>query len=205
MGSCVSLSRDVTPEPYTSLTSKEGSVQRRQELIVEKTQVLPEQQAPEDDGCVIAVADQPSSIVAAAEDAVDVITAIGIVGVSAAIDTAGIIYDAVRFEESISGAMVLEAGAALLEAFEHMPFVGPVTFLLGTVVSASMEAVVLREDARAFAEVTRRVEKVMLKANHIECQREPVEKIIEVLKESLTLVKRLASRVGGSKKCGSCL
>lgn len=75
--------------------------------------------------------------------------------------------------------MVIEAGAALLEAFEHVPFVGPAAFLIGAVVRASMEAVVLREDAMAFAEVSRRVERAMLKAHHLECQREPVEKVID--------------------------
>lgn len=52
------------------------------------------------------------------------------VGLAAAVGTAGLIHDAVRFEDSTSGALVLEAGAALLEAFEHVPFVAPAAFLI---------------------------------------------------------------------------
>ena len=117
-----------------------------------------------------------------------------LVGVAAAIGTAGLIHDAVRFEDSTSGTLVLEAGAALLEAFEHVPFVAPAAFLIGAVARASMEAVVLREDCRAFAETTKRVERAMLKARSMENQREPVETIVNVLEESLALVKHLASR-----------
>ena len=73
---------------------------------------------------------QRNRIAAAVEDAAEVAVDAGIVGVAAALGTAGIIHDAIRFEESTSGALVLEAGAALLEAFEHVPFVAPAAFLV---------------------------------------------------------------------------
>lgn len=57
-----------------------------------------------------------------------------------------------------------------------------------------MESVVLREDCKAFAETTKRVERAMLKAKCIESQQEPVEAIVDVLEESLTLIKQLVSR-----------
>lgn len=81
----------VTPEPCTSPSNRS----------IEKIQILSEGErngndvaldtsASDDD-----VADQPSCIAAAVEETVDGITNTGFVGVSAAIGTAGIIYDAV--------------------------------------------------------------------------------------------------------------
>ena len=52
---------------------------------------------------------QRDRIAAAVEDAAEVAVDAGIVGVAAAVGTAGIIHDAIRFEESTSGALVLEA------------------------------------------------------------------------------------------------
>lgn len=52
----------------------------------------------------------------------------------------------------------------------------------------------LRQDARAYAETARCVERSMLKAKDMEKQRETVEMITGVLEESLTLIKHLASR-----------
>ncbi|KAL7527078.1 hypothetical protein ACHAWF_002030 [Thalassiosira exigua] len=77
---------------------------------------------------------------------------------------------------------------------QHVPVVAPAAFLIGAVARASMEAVVLMEDARAYAETARRVEKEMLKARAMESQREAVEAIVAVLEESLNLIKSLASR-----------
>lgn len=57
----------------------------------------------------------------AAEDAAEVVAEAGMIGVVAAVGTAGIVHDAIRFEESTTGALVLEAGAALLEGMCASP------------------------------------------------------------------------------------
>jgi type III secretory pathway component EscS len=87
------------------------------------------------------------------------------------------------------------AGAALLDLGRSIPFVAPVAYAIGTVVSLAETAADLKEDSRKFAKVILDVESALLAVGEgLREHRKNIEHIAEVLDEASTHLQRLQNK-----------
>ena len=113
--------------------------------------------------------------------------------VGAALAIGGVVVDAIT-GDAAAASSVLKVGRQVLETFEHVPFIAPVAYLLGAIVSACAEAECFKGDVAEFGVVIERVERVLCKASDIQGRRSVVEEIESVLEEALRCITKFKEK-----------
>ena len=111
----------------------------------------------------------------------------------AALAIGGVVADAITGDAAVASS-VLKVGRQVLETFEHVPFIAPVAYLLGAIVSACAEAECFKGDVAEFGAVIERVERVLCKASDIQGRRSVVEEIESVLEEALRCITKFKEK-----------
>jgi len=86
------------------------------------------------------------------------------------------------------------AGEALLDLAKTLPFIAPVAYLVGAVVSSACAAVSLRQDCVEFARIVQTLEGVLMKAENLSGHREVVDDLRASLEDALQLMTAMQDR-----------
>ncbi|CAG9464779.1 unnamed protein product [Pedinophyceae sp. YPF-701] len=89
--------------------------------------------------------------------------------------------------------VAIALGAGLMAAAQEAPFVAPAAALLAAVASFIWSAKALKDDAAAFAETLKDVERILLASGDLSEHRDVIAKIETLLDEALRFVKQLSN------------
>jgi hypothetical protein len=84
--------------------------------------------------------------------------------------------------------VAVAAGEGLVELSKTLPFLGPLAFVIGCVVRASVQATRLKEDCVQLGKTVSMVEGVIVRGKNLENQQRELEQIREHIEEALLLI-----------------